>query len=247
VSSVGADGQLARAWFDDALAPRIVHARELSAESIRRKLASLQAFVERAAPRSDEGAEGEQSTAERIGGEAARYVDGRRRKSEEAIGHSRDLTLDVVRAAAATLVHSHEAPAEEVVRATLLSCVDRERDRLRVALLETRDRLHDLIREAATATGINVDPKVVSVDLTDMPTVDPLDFGNLRVERPRFAPYRERRIAEKLAEQAGDIIESTLRRFETRLRAWARSSFARLGAQFASQIEPLRASAPSGT
>lgn len=242
VSSVGADAALARAWFDEVVAPRIARAHELSGESARRKVTTLQALVSRASRGPDRAGDARGSPlVDLIAGEAARYLEARRKQWEDAMGHSRELALEVVLAAAASLGHAPGTSAEQALEEALLACADRERDRVRLALVEAKGRLRAWIEDAAKAGGVALDPDIVALDLTDMPTIQtPPDLHGLHVERPRFAPYRERRIAEKVAEQAGGAIESALRRFLDQLRSWTRAHFARLGAQFSSQIDPLR-------
>jgi hypothetical protein len=152
------------------------------------------------------------------------------------------MTLAIVRSAAASLRHTPEETVVDAIRSAMLGCADRERGRARVALLETRNQLRSWVEEAAGAAAVSLDPVVVSVDLTDMPALEiPQELLELKVERPRLAPYRESRIAQRIAEKGGAAIESALRQLETQLRAWTRSGFARMSAQFASQIEPLRA------
>lgn len=249
VSSVEPHTALARAWFDEVLAPRVARSRELAVESVTRKLQALRALVERASGTVAPGREA-RSNIERVAGEAARYLDVRRRALEDASGRSHEMTLDVIRSAADELAHGSGRAAHDVVRAAMLARADREQDQARRALLETRDRLRLWIDESSRAVGFALEPEIVFVDLTDMPAVEPPpELHGLTIERPRLAPYRERRIAEKLAERSGDAIEASFRRFEQELRAWVRSSFDRLRAQLASQIDPIRTvpSAPAGT
>lgn len=245
VSSVGADSVMARAWFDDVVAPRTARAHELSSESVMRKLRTLQTLVTRSSVGGGRASAG--PLMDLIAGEAARYLDARRRQCQNALVDARDLALEVILVAAASLAHAPEASAEDAVETALLACADRERDRVRLALLEARARLRAWIDDAARAGGVALDPSVVALDLTDMPIAEtPAGLHGLHIERPRFAAYRERRIAEKLGEQAGAPIESALRRFEEQLRAWTRGQFARVGAQFSSQIDPLRTELSEG-
>jgi GTP-binding protein EngB required for normal cell division len=238
VSSVEPRAELARRWFDDIIGPRLDRSRELAASSVKRKMTTLRGLIDRAAQSAREGTT---PALQHIGGEAARFLEGRRRALEDGIPHARDLALEVVRSAAAVLSRMAAARPGEVVSTTLLGCVDRERDELRRALLEVRDRLRGWIDEAAHAAGVTLDREAVALDLTTMPVVEPpMELRDFQLTTSRLAPWRERRIAVKLAERAGSAIESELHRFEVRLRGWTRSTLARLGGQFASQIEPLR-------
>lgn len=243
VSSVEPHAALARAWFDQILAPRIAHLRDLSGHSLRRKLNALTALVDRASQGRQGGGDTKANDmVERIAAEAARYLDGRRRALDGAVPPPRDLTLHVLRSAAATLAGAPAQGTQDVVRATLLGYVDREREQLRLVLLEARDQLRLWTDDVSRAAGVVSDPDAITVDLTGMPTLDvPAELLHLDIKPPsRLLPSRERRIAEELTKCAGAAMESALRRFEDEVRTWAHSSFARLANQFASQIEPLR-------
>lgn len=247
VSSIGPDAALARAWFDEVLAPLVARARELAAESVRRKLTKLQSLVERASRATGPNAQaGGHPALHRIAGESARYLETQRKQCEDAIGHARELAVEVVLAAAASLGQTPETPTDQALREALLARADRERDRVRHALVEVRARLRAWLDEAATVAGVSLDPELVALDMTGMPAIAaPSEITGLEMERPRFARYRERRIAERLAKLVGGPVEAAMRRFETQLRNWTRAHFARLGTQFASQIDPLRNAAPN--
>jgi GTP-binding protein EngB required for normal cell division len=244
VSAMGDASSLVETWFEGVLAPRLARASGLAKQSARRKLDALTGLARRAAEGAtqDASAPGTSATLDHIGGESARLLETQRRVLESVLPDPRQTTLEVLRSAAATMNRSHSATAGKVLRAALLASAERRCQSLRVAVLETRDRVRALLDDAARAAGVPVDRAVVSVDMTGMPRLAlPPDLDRLHLSVPRLTPWREQRIAEWLASEAGGSAEAALRDLDKSLRAWAAVTLGRMRDQLGSQLDPLRA------
>lgn len=242
VSSVASHAALTRAWFDEVLAPRIVRSRDLQEASARRKLRILQRMLdesEKPRPRGPKADAATQAAIDRIAADAACLVEKQRRACEDVIAHVGEGALEIVRSAAAEL-RSGGRSASDVGGRALAHCADRFRDAVGAILLQTRDELRACVTRVAELSTADLDPHVLSIDLTGAPLLQPPpELATLRIALPRW-PGRERRIARRLAERAGPSLQAALRGFEKALRQWARSAFARLSDQLASEVDPWR-------
>ncbi|MEO9233974.1 MAG: dynamin family protein [Polyangiaceae bacterium] len=241
VSSVGAEASLARAWFDDEIAPLAPRARSLAEASIHRKMKRIRdATVSslRAAVGTTAIDDPKRKAIDTIAGEAERTLEKHLSKCEQLASAARDVAPVAIQRVARILGKRADADDATLDDAAASASNDAT-SAISAELIAARDRLRELLVEAGV-TGAKDD---LQVDVIGAPVVKMDIARSARVHAARWLPkpMRAHRLLVLLSGAIGTPLERNFSRFGAELRTWARRELDRLSQQFAAAIGPLRA------
>ncbi len=241
VSSVGTEAGLARAWFDEEIAPLAPRARSLAEASIHRKIARIRhATISslRAAKDATANDDPNRKAIDTIAGEAERTLEKHLSKCEQLASAARDVAPVAIQRVARILREQVDAD-DAALDAAAASASREATSAISAELIAARDRLRELLVEAGV-TGAKDDLQV-DVLGAPVPTTDIARAARVRAARWLPKSMRAHRLLVLLSKAIGALLVRNFSRFGAELRAWARRELDRLSQQFAAAIGPLRA------
>jgi small GTP-binding protein len=254
VSNTASDGSMARAWFDERIAPLLVDTRGRAEESMKAKLAQLRADLIAALRSltahqpSPQGRELANRLAS-LASEAQRQLDAAESRAEDIAFSLRDSLVDVVRAAARAKVAGSDANASstsDAVARAMRAAVTEVCEKAAQEVTAVSERLTSLCREMTTLSNEQrVAPPPFAIDFLSLPSLRIPEEVMRVVVAAKWLPTatRRRRVTYRLADEAGDAVARALHDLSRELREWVKRVITALGEQFAAATEPIRENA----
>jgi GTP-binding protein EngB required for normal cell division len=262
VSVLASHKELLNRWFEEQILPLFSHSQELRASSLRRKIGALHDSVISAlkiqlqrSETATHGTQGQIRAAEARLRQATGLIEETRSAWEQQLERDGFDVSDGFLAAAASLMDewarniSAKTPTHKLVRDSILQIVQQRVKTLHDSLEALALQLRGDLKKSAADLGIADVPG--EDEFQSLVRATPIfDPGLLitAVARPRFSAlfgrrFAEKRLAKRLHQELGEVLNNTLGNYSDLLREWTSLVTSQILRRFETYAESYRAQA----